>query len=109
MATILSHVWDKEEQSFQDLRTLEKECPPTDRIDKASEKIRRYCKVGESHGFRWIWNCCIDKASSAELSEAINSMYRYYSLAKVCFAYLGDVSRLYEFDASRWHQRGWML
>ena len=36
-------------------------------------------------------------------------MYRYYSLAKVCFAYLADVSRLYEFDESRRHQRGWTL
>ena len=110
---ILSHVWDQEEQSFQELRTLQKACAangPNPR-DKASEKIRRCCEVAESHGFRWIWNdtCCIDKTSSADLSEAINSMYRYYSLAKVCFAYLGDVSRLYEFDESRWHQRGWTL
>ncbi|KAM5538750.1 hypothetical protein V8D89_007472 [Ganoderma adspersum] len=110
---ILSHVWDQEEQSFQELRALQKECAAdgSNTRDKASEKIKRCCEVAESHGFRWIWNdtCCIDKTSSAELSEAINSMYRYYSLAKVCFAYLGDVSRLYEFDESRWHQRGWTL
>ncbi|PIL26152.1 hypothetical protein GSI_11907 [Ganoderma sinense ZZ0214-1] len=110
---ILSHVWNKEEQSFQDLRALQRECAAdgSNPRDKASEKIRRCCEVAESHGFQWIWNdtCCIDKTSSAELSEAINSMYRYYSLTKVCFAYLGDVSRLYEFDESRWHQRGWTL
>ena len=35
--------------------------------------------------------CCIDKKSSAELSEAINSMYRWYGNAKVCYAYLHAV------------------
>ena len=92
---ILSHVWDKKEQSFQELRALQEKCQAdgSNPRDKASQKIRRCCEVAESHGFRWIWNdtCCIDKTSSAELSEAINSMYRYYSLAKVCFAYLSDV------------------
>jgi hypothetical protein len=34
---------------------------------------------------------CIDKASSAELQEAINSMFRWYSLAIVCYAYLEDI------------------
>jgi hypothetical protein len=40
----------------------------------------------------WIDTCCIDKTSSAELSEAINSMFRWYRKSKVCFAYLEDVS-----------------
>ncbi|KAM5538736.1 hypothetical protein V8D89_007458 [Ganoderma adspersum] len=116
---ILSHVWGQEEQSFQDLLALQKdgEAGGSNPRDKASEKIRRCCEVSESHGFRWIWNdtCCIDKTSSAELSEAIGSMYRYYSLAKVCFAYLADVSgdngRIpgKEFRWSRWHERGWTL
>ncbi len=117
---ILSHVWGMEEQSFQDLRALQKGCEAdgSNPRDKAFEKIRRCCEVAESHGFRWIWNdtCCIDKTSSAELSEAINSMYRYYFLAKVCFAYLADVSgdnaradRKGEFRWSKWHERGWTL
>jgi hypothetical protein len=33
----------------------------------------------------------IDKTSSAELSEAINSMFRWYQEAEVCYAYLADV------------------
>lgn len=36
-------------------------------------------------GYDWIWidNCCIDKSGSAELSEAVNSMFRRYSYALV--------------------------
>jgi hypothetical protein len=33
---------------------------------------------------------CIDKSSSAELSEAINSMYRWYKTSAICYAYLSD-------------------
>ncbi|KAF2201152.1 hypothetical protein GQ43DRAFT_448996 [Delitschia confertaspora ATCC 74209] len=39
----------------------------------------------------WIDTCCIDKSSSAELSEAINSMWRYYERSAMCYAYLDDV------------------
>ena len=60
--------------------------------------------------------CCIDKTSSAELSEAINSMFRWYEKAKVCYAYLSDVSGdanlkkdVSEFVGSRWFTRGWTL
>jgi hypothetical protein len=39
----------------------------------------------------WIDTCCIDKRSSAELSEAIDSMYRWYEAVKECYAYLCNV------------------
>ncbi|KAI6138370.1 hypothetical protein BKA82DRAFT_58501, partial [Pisolithus tinctorius] len=44
-------------------------------------------------GYEWLWidTCCIDKRSSSELSEAINSMFRWYRDAQVCYAYLNDV------------------
>ncbi|TBU29678.1 heterokaryon incompatibility protein-domain-containing protein [Dichomitus squalens] len=117
---ILSHVWDKEEQSFQELRRLARECAVTgaNPRDLASPKIRRCCQLAERHGYQWLWadTCCIDKTSSAELSEAINSMFRYYSLADVCYAYLRDVPRddfLHNVDSafrrSKWHSRGWTL
>lgn len=39
------------------------------------------------------WNtCCIDKSNSTELSEAINSMYRWYRKAAKCYVTLADVS-----------------
>ena len=96
---ILSHVWNKppepKEQSFKDVRKIVKRCKAEGKNprDHVSEKIRRSCEIAEADGYKWIWNdtCCIDKTSSAELTEAINSMYRYYSLADVCFVYLRDV------------------
>ena len=120
---ILSHVWDQtKEQSFQDIRTLEFECRSDLRNprDSVSDKIRGCCELAARQGYSWVWidTCCIDKASSAELSEAINSMYHYYSLAEVCFAYLADVPNSTEvrleakrsaFRTSRWHTRGWTL
>ncbi len=132
---ILSHVWEEEEQSFKDLRALCERCKLTGENprDRAHPKIRRFCECAESWGHDWVWAdmCCIDKSSSSELSEAINSMCRYYSLAEVCYAYLCDVhpyspvefrvadadwltgaglSRWEEsFKSSRWHTRGWTL
>ncbi|KAF2185934.1 HET-domain-containing protein, partial [Zopfia rhizophila CBS 207.26] len=66
---------------------------------------------------------CIDKSSSAELSEAINSMFRWYHDAAKCYVYLSDVSiggsvgndlssqRTWKpaFQHSRWFTRGWTL
>jgi hypothetical protein len=60
---------------------------------------------------------CIDKSSSAELSEAINSMFEWYRGAQVCYAYLADVSSdckgYFNINAavrrSRWFTRGWTL
>ncbi|KAI0753618.1 heterokaryon incompatibility protein-domain-containing protein [Fomes fomentarius] len=115
---ILSHVWGKKEQTFQDIQALPFKCAPgqTPR-DIASEKIRKACELAEEKGYEWIWidTCCIDKSSSTELSEAINSMFRYYSLAGECFAYLEDVSSddgpmpAVQFKKSKWHTRGWTL
>ncbi|KAH9858539.1 hypothetical protein C2E23DRAFT_745444 [Lenzites betulinus] len=99
--TILSHTWrsDEEggEQTYADIRA---------------------CEVARKTRFRLIWigSCCIDKRSSAELSESINSMYALYREADVCYVYLADVPRDTdprekdsEFWRSRWHKRGWTL
>ncbi|KAL1944998.1 hypothetical protein VTO73DRAFT_2618 [Trametes versicolor] len=85
---------------------------------KLSDKIKGVCKVAREAGIRLVWNdaCCIDKSSSAELSEAINSMYELYRLSQVCYVYLEDVPDGDEprdedsrFRWSRWHWRGWTL
>ena len=80
----------------------------------------------------WIDTCCINKASSAELSESINSMFKWYRDAAICYAYLDDVQLLDHgpgpvpfFDeygelareyiaeeilaTARWFTRGWTL
>ncbi|KAF8878275.1 hypothetical protein CPB84DRAFT_1794272, partial [Gymnopilus junonius] len=69
-------------------------------------------------GFTYVWvdTCCIDKTSSSELSEAINSMYKWYQEAEVCYAYLVDVSaseNAFDVDSQfrrcKWFTRGWTL
>jgi hypothetical protein len=87
---ILSHTWGDEEVLFEDLlsgQTVDK---------KGYPKIRGYCKRALEDGFDWVWidSCCIDKSSSAELSEAINSMYQWYKKSVICYAYLEDVDSI---------------
>ena len=118
---ILSHVWGATEQTFQEVQALRNGCipPSCNPRDYVSPKIRQCCILAESRGYKWVWidTCCIDKTSSTELSEAINSMFRYYALADVCFAYLQDVPDAVSeegqvteaFSSSRWHTRGWTL
>jgi hypothetical protein len=83
-------------------------------------KIQKCCEKAQRDGLQYVWldTCCIDKRSSAELSEATNSMYRWYERSTVCYAYLADVpsegfwSETAEYEAlgkSRWFTRGWTL
>lgn len=97
---ILSHTWGKEEVSLQMLQA-----PESKRL-KGYTKIMRCCEMALSEGWKYAWvdTCCIDKTSSADLSEAINSMYRWYEKAQVCYVYLADVSAVtvnWEFRTSR--------
>lgn len=141
---ILSHCWgkDKEEVKFNELDQLarvEKESRDEIRMRPGYKKIVATCRQARSGGIGpeetqtsidWVWvdTCCIDKSSSAELSEAINSMYRWYENAAVCYAFLQDVPdntilnirfpceksdadriRTSPFGCSRWFTRGWTL
>ncbi|KAK1834072.1 heterokaryon incompatibility protein-domain-containing protein [Podospora conica] len=113
---ILSHRWgdDDDEVSFQQWRG--------DHAKIAHKpgyvKINKACEQARTDGLEYLWvdTCCIDKSSSAELSEAINSMFRFYSKAKVCYAYLQDVhgtstraNNSTTFRRSNWFTRGWTL
>ena len=84
---ILSHTWEQEEVTFQDIQG------PEAVKKKGYAKLQQSSKQALLDGHRYIWidTCCIDKSSSTELSEAINSMFRWYERAKVCYAYLHDV------------------
>ncbi|RPD61804.1 HET-domain-containing protein, partial [Lentinus tigrinus ALCF2SS1-6] len=113
---ILSHTWTAAgEQSFQDVRSLTNSVLEDERL---SAKIRSACRIAREHGYRYLWldSCCIDKTSSAELSEAINCMYAWYRDAAVCYAFLSDVpdgdaprDAYSQFRQSRWFRRGWTL
>lgn len=89
-------------------------------ITKSLDKVLRSTELARQNGQKnfWVDNCCIDKTSSSELSEAINSMYRRYAGADMCYAYLSDVPSTitedpFEFDSkfrqSRRFRRGWTL
>ena len=87
---ILSHTWSDDEISFHDLLKY-----PESELNesKGYQNIRSCCALAaaERHEYVWIDTCCIDKTSSAELSEAINSMYRWFQEAQICYAYLADI------------------
>ncbi|KAH7188048.1 ankyrin repeat-containing domain protein [Fusarium flagelliforme] len=105
---ILSHTWEQEEVLFHDMGH------DAAKLKKGYAKLKNCCLIARENGFEYIWDdtCCIDKASSAELSDAINSMYRYYQEANVCYVYLADVSSessISEISNSRWYTRGWTL
>ena len=109
---ILSHTWSDDEVSFEDMQDLS-----IARIKKGFLKIEATCKHAIDNGLQYAWvdTCCIDQSSSAELSEAINSMFRWYKNAVVCYAFLSDLPASSQYGASdelrkfRWFTRGWTL
>jgi hypothetical protein len=118
---ILSHTWEKDEislQEFQRLTDPDFANDPKTLAVKAKAgfiKIRGYVELAASKGipYAWVDTCCIDKTSSADLTESINSMFRWYANSRVCFAYLVDVESddgtMGRWMESRWFTRGWTL
>lgn len=130
---ILSHRWEKEEPSYRDIQNVitqrytrgPGEEPLRNKTN--NHKIYEFRLVALQNGYDWVWidTCCIDKSSSAELQESINSMYKWYMKSDVCYAYLSDVSISTEnarhkgltssrpwiksFQDSEWFTRGWTL
>ncbi|KAF2636549.1 HET-domain-containing protein, partial [Massarina eburnea CBS 473.64] len=129
---ILSHTWGDGEVTFDDIDQ------PRAKEMKGYSKITGCCKQAVLDGFEWVWidTCCIDKRSSSDLSEAINSMYAWYWRAEICYVHLSDVytderdyethqtslwmkiayfeSLLLRYDTTiihnaRWFTRGWTL
>lgn len=107
---ILSHTWGHDEVSFKDMEVPSR-CYKKDGFDK----IRRTCEQASKDclEYAWIDTCCIDKSSNAELSQAINSMYRWYQQSSRCYAFLSDItsgpSWQSELPQCRWFTRGWTL
>ncbi|KAI1297807.1 HET-domain-containing protein [Xylaria venustula] len=84
---ILSHTWGAEEVTLEAMKNASTRCNL-----KGYSKIAATCRIALSQGLEYAWvdTCCIDKSSSAELSEAINSMFAWYRNASVCYAWLSD-------------------
>lgn len=111
---ILSHRWglDSEEVTFEDFRGSRS----IYKAKKGFKKIEQCGKQAAKNGLKYWWvdTCCIDKSSSSELSEAINSMWRWYRDAQICYAYLDDISGPIldlgqDLATSAWFTRGWTL
>ncbi|KAJ4130162.1 hypothetical protein NW768_007144 [Fusarium equiseti] len=126
---ILSHTWGNDEITFQDVTQQ-----PLEELRRreAFYKVQECCTQARKNGYDYVWvdTCCIDKTSSAELSEAINSMFKWYQQASICYAFLVDFdttlsygyitedytgrtvrleSSNTSFFSSRWFTRGWTL
>lgn len=109
---ILSHTWTEDEVTFEGMQDLS-----TARLRTGFAKIEAACLMAISNGLQYVWvdTCCIDKSSSAELSEAINSMFGWYKSAVVCYAFLSDLSSsgqteiLNDLQRCKWFTRGWTL
>ncbi|KAI0328905.1 HET-domain-containing protein [Cubamyces sp. BRFM 1775] len=129
---ILSHRWlngGKEDQTFQDVQLLaaSRSRRPSDSSGSSSRdleaeglnaKISHCCALARAHGFCYVWidTCCIDRTSSAELTESINSMFQWYAHAAICYAFLHDVKSDEDpydegssFRSSDWFTRCWTL
>lgn len=115
---ILSHRWTADEVTFADLQ----DNSATSR--EGYRKLEFCAKQATDDGIEYFWvdTCCINKESSSELSEAINSMFRWYKDAAKCYVYLSDVSSesqeralsgewiwRSQFQKSEWFTRGWTL
>ena len=112
---ILSHTWEEEEVSFADVSSN-----PRFREKKGWAKIGKTCEIASEQGYKYAWvdTCCIDKSSSAELTEAINSMFQWYRRSEVCYTFLSDFDgappmvngmRIPGLERCRWFTRGWTL
>lgn len=118
---ILSHTWqanDEEEVHFEDLKLQDIET-----IKPAAFYKLQFCaSQAAEDGLQYFWvdTCCINRKSSAELQEAICSMFTWYRNATRCYVYLADVSTSNTFVSddsswesafrhSRWFTRGWTL
>ncbi|KAG4438257.1 hypothetical protein IFR05_006239 [Cadophora sp. M221] len=135
---ILSHTWGSDEVTFKEMHKYLKAAGQPEGKEHESlaspgieardgfKKILFCAEQAVKDGLDYFWvdTCCIDKRSSAELSEAINSMFKWYRDSNVCYAYLSDVQgRFYSneersdrghytkhnFEASLWFSRGWTL
>ncbi|KAF2168773.1 hypothetical protein M409DRAFT_20790 [Zasmidium cellare ATCC 36951] len=110
---ILSHRWIGREITYEQFMN------PSQRKGPGYEKIASFCRLLQQHPdylpthieWAWIDTCCIDKRSSAELSESINSMWQWYWHAEYCIAWLHDVHSSDEdsLRMSEWFTRGWTL
>jgi hypothetical protein len=116
---ILSHTWEDQEVTFEDLGD------GTGPSKLGYRKIKYCGQQAKADGLQYFWvdTCCINKSNKAEFQHALKSMFRWYQDAVHCYVYLSDVSVAKRvgsdekaeltwepaFRDSRWFTRGWTL
>ena len=114
---ILSHRWSKNEVKYSEYASVKSQIAHQLSGDGDGNtgigKIAGACLQCQALGLQYLWidTCCIDKMSSAEEIESINSMFNWYKEAEICLAYLADVGEApyQSFSESVWFTRGWTL
>jgi len=105
---ILSHRSGDEEVSYKEFRKTREAV----KHRAGYKKIAEFCEISKQRGYRlaWIDTCCIDKRSSAELSEVLNSMFEWYKHSSECYVWLADYSgNLDDLHKCTWFSRAWTL
>ncbi|KAF9243202.1 heterokaryon incompatibility protein-domain-containing protein, partial [Melanogaster broomeanus] len=103
---MFSHRWDAAgEPNNRDVTTGKQ------RNTAGFKKLTNFCKTAKSLGYKLAWSdtCCIDKSNTAELSEAIHAMFKWYSHSYLCIIHLAESSSYSDFDHEPWFTRGWTL
>ncbi|KAK4948490.1 hypothetical protein LTR10_013024 [Elasticomyces elasticus] len=123
---IASHRWESSESTYKDVQQqrhvtkpgflkIKGFCELVKRLNPLTSTSQALGDLGMRWRCDWLWidTVCINKKDGAELSEAINSMFRWYGGAAVCYAYPSDVtwseSTTLDLMHSQWHGRGWTL
>ena len=93
---ILSHTWASAKMTMQqycDLFTQRPSVESMQTVPQSYVKIDNACRKASDQGLHYLWvdTCCNDKTSSAELSEAINSMFKWYQRTVAYCVFLTDV------------------
>lgn len=107
---ILSHRWQEDEVTFQDV-SHPSGISLKNHMKSGYQKIIHAARTAKRYTYDWLWvdTCCIDKTNNAELSESLNSMFRWYQRSHLCIAYLYDYPspECDTFTKSEWFDRAW--
>lgn len=83
---ILSHTWSDSEITFSGFYDVKVRLMSPEPINKMTKTCTQ--AMADGYDYVWIDNCSIDKSSSAELSEATNSMWNWDRKADRCYVFL---------------------
>ncbi|KAH7915572.1 heterokaryon incompatibility protein-domain-containing protein [Hygrophoropsis aurantiaca] len=101
---MLSHRWGDGEPLFRhvDREIRDERCGSIYMMKAPAgvQKLQHYCCTAAKCGYRWAWSdtCCIDKSSSSETQESINSMFSWYRNSALTIVHLSDMPDMAEVE-----------